>query len=423
MNTVSAIWAQDKSTVTEEQYEAFYKFIANAFDSPRYRLHFRADAPIDLKVREKGGRYLDSDVGIIHILCVLFVHFNNLSIFLILPPPPLPPLLILNMLTSYPPPPLLLFPLQVLFYVPTFHAEKFGMGRTELGVNLYSRKVLIESKPKDLLPDWLRFIKGAVDSEDLPLSLSREKPQDSSLLRRIRDVLTRKLIRFFSDEMKNHPDKYREFYLEYHMFLKEGVCQDYQFMDQLSKLLMFESSAKMEGELVSLDDYISRCGPEQKHVYYLVAPSREAALASPYYETFKKHGKEVLLLYNTIDDFVMANVKTFAGRTLTSAETSAVDLAAEEEEKEEKEGDAAAEGEEGKSKAAMGKKALTDEQAQELCAWLSLTLGEARVREVKVMYTPPPPPPPAPSLTAMLCRPVQYDTTTTYRHALPHCAI
>lgn len=94
-----------------------------------------------------------------------------------------------------------------------------------------------------------RFLKGAVDSEDLPLSLSREKPQNSNLLRRIRDVLTRKFLRFLSDEAKNNPESYREFYLEYHMFLKEGLCQDYAFMEQLSKLLLFESSAVDHGKV------------------------------------------------------------------------------------------------------------------------------------------------------------------------------
>lgn len=181
------------------------------------------------------------------------------------------------------------------------------------GVNLYSRKILIENKPKDLLPDWLRFIRGVVDSEDLPLSLSREKSQDSTLLRRIRDVLTRKLIRYLDEQAKNHPVEYRQFYAEYSVFIKEGVCHDFQFMDQLAKLLLFESSTKDDGVLTSLDDYISRCAPEQKQIYYLIAPTREAALSSPYYEIFQRHGKEVLLLYNSIDDFVMSNVKGFAG--------------------------------------------------------------------------------------------------------------
>lgn len=158
-----------------------------------------------------------------------------------------------------------------------------------------------------------RFVKGVVDSEDLPLSLSREKAQDSSLLRRIRDVITRKMIRFFEEQARDEPQKFREFYMEYNYFLKEGICHDYNFVEQISKLLLFESSAKAEGEMISFDDYISRCPPEQKNIYYIVAPSRSAALNSPYYETFKKHNREVLIMFNTIDDFVMQNVKNYAG--------------------------------------------------------------------------------------------------------------
>jgi len=327
VNTVSAIWTLDKSSVTEGMYDEFYRFLANAYDKPRMRLHFRTDAPIDLKC---------------------------------------------------------------LFYIPALHSEKFGMGRTEPGVNLYSRKVLIESKPQDLLPEWLRFVKGVVDSEDLPLSLSREKPQDSNLLRRIRDVITRKLLRFIADEAKNNPQDYREFYLEYHMFLKEGVCQDYAFMEQLSKLLLFESSKRDSGEVISFDDYISNMKPEQKHIYYLVAPNREAALSSPYYETFKAHDTEVLLLYNTIDDFVMSNVREFGGRTLTSAETSSIDLGGDDADKDDeaKEKEEAEDEEEKKksdssSEKKKNKPALSADQATDFCDWLTLALGD-KVREVRV---------------------------------------
>jgi HSP90 family molecular chaperone len=153
--------------------------------------------------------------------------------------------------------------------------------------------VLIESKPKDLLPDWMRFVKGVVDSEDLPLSLSREKPQDSKLLKRISDVLVRKFIRFLGEQQRNQPEKFAAFYSEFEYFLKEGICHDFQFQDQLAKLLQFESTKDAEGTKVSLDDYVSRSTLEQKSIYYLVAPSRAAALQSPYLETFKKHGAEV----------------------------------------------------------------------------------------------------------------------------------
>lgn len=322
VNTVTALWAEDKSKVTPLQYKEFYRFIANAYDEPKYTLHFRTDAPIDLKV---------------------------------------------------------------LLFVPGFHSEKFGQARMEPGVNLYSRKVLIESKPKDLLPDWLRFVRGVVDSEDLPLSLSREKPQDSNLIRRIREVLTRKLIRHFDDQAKEHPADYKEFYLEYGYFLKEGACHDVKFVDQISKLLLFESSAKADGELISFDDYISRSAPEQKEIFYIVAPSRSAALASPYYETFAKHKQEVLFLYNAVDDFVMGNIRTYGGRPLVSAETSSVDLDARykkdgEEKKDESEGEKEGDKPKKDESTAAG---LSEAQVQDLCAWFKLNLGETRVREVK----------------------------------------
>jgi HSP90 family molecular chaperone len=136
---------------------------------------------------------------------------------------------------------------------------------------------------------------------------------------------------------------------------------DFKFTDQIAKLLRFDSSTKPD-ELVSLDDYVSRCDVEQKEIYYLVAPSRVAALNSPYYETFKKHGKEVLFLYHTIDDFVMNNLKEFGGRKLVSAETSSVDL----EKKTETAEPEVAEG-------------LTDLQGSTLCSWIKLNLGASKV--------------------------------------------
>lgn len=144
-------------------------------------------------------------------------------------------------------------------------------------------------------------------------------------------------------------------------------------MDQISKLLLFESSGLTEGNMTSFDDYISRSSPEEKNIYYIVAPSRSAALKSPYYETFKKHNKEVLFLYNTIDDFVMSNIKTFSGRTLISAETSSVDL---EEIKDEEDSN--------NDNNNDIKKKLTTSESEELCGWLQFVLEEKKVKQVKV---------------------------------------
>lgn len=321
VNTVSAIWTQDKNSVTETQYNDFYKYVANAFDKPKYTLHFKTDAPIDLKA---------------------------------------------------------------LLFFPMLHSEKFGMGRMEPGVNLYSRKIVIENKPKDLLPQWLRFMKGVVDSEDLPLSIAREKAQDTLLLKKINDVLTRKIIRFLGEKQKREPEKYTEWYKEFNMFLKEGICMDQQYQDQLSKLLMFETSVGMEGDLITLDEYASRCPPEQKNIYYLIAPDRRTAFASPYYETFKKHNKEVLFLYNSIDDFVMSNLKSYNGRALKSAEDASIKLDEELSEEEKKEVEESKDKEDGEKSDSSGA-SLSEEDTTKFCDWLKTTLG-TRVREVKVTH-------------------------------------
>lgn len=264
VNTIDAIWARDPKEVDEDDYSAFYKFIANAMDDPLDICHFRADAPLEIKA---------------------------------------------------------------LFFIPSFHSEKYGMGRMEPGVSLYSRKVLIESKSPDILPDWLRFVKGVVDSEDLPLAISREKAQDSALIAKLKRALTRKFISHLTKMRKDDEKTFiNEFYKEYSFFLKEGICQDYEFQAQLAKLLYFESSKTSAHDIISLDDYISKMRPEQKDIYYLVAPTRSAALSSPYMEAFEKAGVEVIFLFSAIDDFVMGNLKSYEGRNFVSVEKGDIDL-------------------------------------------------------------------------------------------------
>uniref|UniRef100_A0A6U3SHU6 Histidine kinase/HSP90-like ATPase domain-containing protein n=3 Tax=Ditylum brightwellii TaxID=49249 RepID=A0A6U3SHU6_9STRA len=317
VNTMEAIWSMDPKDIDDEKYSAFYKYIAHAYDDPLDRLHFRADAPLEIKA---------------------------------------------------------------LFYIPSFHMEKHGMGRMDPGVSLYSRKVLIEAKSPDILPEWLRFIKGAVDSEDLPLSISREKAQDSMIVSKLRKVLTRKIINHLTKMARKDPDKYKgEFYKEYAFFLKEGVCQDFDFQDQLSKLLYFETSKTMNGELNSFDEYVARCKPEQKEIYYLCAPSRDLALNSPYLEAFEKAGREVIFVYTAIDDFTMANLEKYEGRSIVSAEKSNIDLGIDGDEKSDKEGDEKNE----HGKEADDQKKLTGVEAEELCSWFHKTLDQ-KVASCKV---------------------------------------
>lgn len=177
--------------------------------------------------------------------------------------------------------------LKTLFFIGTSHMEKHGYARLEPGVSLYSRKVLIERNSKDILPDWLRFVKGVVDSEDLPLSLSRESMQDTRILAKIKDVLTRRILRYLDEKSRKEPESFEAFFKEFGSFLKEGVCTDFQHKDTIAKLLRYESSSMDAGTTTTLDDYISRLTPEQEEIYYLCAPSRELAQASPYYEAFK----------------------------------------------------------------------------------------------------------------------------------------
>jgi len=213
--------------------------------------------------------------------------------------------------------------LRAVFYVPETHMEKYGMGRQEIGVSLFSRKILIQNKCKGLLPEWLRFVKGIVDSEDVPLNLSREHLQDSALIKRLSGVLTKRFLKFLDKESKDDKEKYGKFYAEFMNFLKEGVCTDYVHKEDISKLLRMESSAAPAGELTSLSEYVSRMPKTQKDIYYLIVPNRKFAEESPYFESFKEAGTEVLFCYDIrLDDFVMSNLAEFDGKKVKTIESS-----------------------------------------------------------------------------------------------------
>eukprot|EP01124_Arcella_intermedia_P028903 TRINITY_DN598_c0_g1_i1.p1 TRINITY_DN598_c0_g1~~TRINITY_DN598_c0_g1_i1.p1 ORF type:complete len:746 (+),score=191.04 TRINITY_DN598_c0_g1_i1:56-2293(+) len=260
INKVGALWTQTPKDVTLEQHKEFYQFISKAYDAPQYTLHFAADMPLSLRA---------------------------------------------------------------LFYVPESHMEKYGMGRQEIGVSLFSRKILIQNKCKGLLPEWLRFVKGVVDSEDVPLNLSREHLQDSALIKRLSGVLTKRFLRFLEKEAKDDAARYAKFYAEFSSFIKEGICTDYVHKEDIAKLLRMESSATSPGELTSLAAYVSRMPKTQKDIYYLISPSRKFAEDSPYFETFKEAGIEVIFLYDTrLDDFVMSNLADFDGRKIKTIESS-----------------------------------------------------------------------------------------------------
>jgi molecular chaperone HtpG len=263
VNTVQALWTKNKSEITDEEYNDFYKYVAHEGDAPQYRLHFSADAPLSIRA---------------------------------------------------------------LLFVPQKSYELLTLTRGENEVNLYCRKVLIQPKAKNLFPEWLRFLKGVVDSEDLPLNISRETMQDSALLRKINDVLTKRVLKWLDEEAKADPAKYDQFFHEHGHCLKEGVANDWQHRDALAKLLRAESSSTDAGKTTSFTDYVSRMPEEQKEIYYLTAPNREAALASPYYEVFREKKYEVLFLYAPQDEIVMEQLREFDKKKLVAAEKADLKL-------------------------------------------------------------------------------------------------
>lgn len=297
INTVQALWLRSKNEIKDEEYTEFYKFQAHAHDEPRLRLHFSADAPLAINA---------------------------------------------------------------LLFVPKDNTEKFGMSRLEASISLYCRKVLIDAKPKDLLPEWLRFMKGVIDSEDLPLNISRETMQDRSLIEKLNKVVTKRFLKFLSEEAEARPDTFNEFFSEFGIFLKEGAAMDHTHKEQLTKLLRFESSLTDKGKTTSLADYVTRMGAEQKEIYYLVGPNRAALETGPYLEGFKARNLEVIFCYEAVDEYVMSNVREFDGKKLTAADHADVKL----------------------SDLPKPEGALSEDDTKKLTAWLKETLG-ARVEEVK----------------------------------------
>lgn len=305
VNTVEPLWTKEKNSVTADQHKEFYRFIAQAWDDPQYTFHFKTDAPISI---------------------------------------------------------------QSLLYVPERHMESLGE-RQEPGVSLYSRKVLIQPKSKGLLPDWLRFVKGVIDSEDIPLNVSRELLQDN-ILSRLRIVMTSRVIKWLDSEAKKDPAKYNDFFLDFGQFIKEGVCTDSMYKKDIAKLLRFESSTTKAGELTSLQDYADRKKDEQKRIYYLLTPKRKYAEESPYTEMFKKNGVELLYLYDTVDEFVVSHIRDFNGIDLVAADSP--EAAADELLQHKREGEGALAGQ------------LSETDAKDLAKWVEETLGGDMVKQVDV---------------------------------------
>ena len=263
INTVEAIWLRPKSEVKPEEYDEFYQFIAHTEQKPLTLMHFNADAPIVLNA---------------------------------------------------------------LLFVPDENPEKFGFGRVDHNVALYCHRVLIDAKPEGLLPDWLRFLHGVVDSEDLPLNISREMLQDSSLIRKINDILTNRFLKHLDKLAKDQPETYADFYSRFSRYLKEGIVTSWQHKDPIAKLLRFESTMTEPGKLTSFDSYVSRMKENQKEIYVLTGESREMLENSPYLESFKANGYEVAFFTDHGDQFVLDAINKFGEAEIKSIDRADVTI-------------------------------------------------------------------------------------------------
>ncbi|XP_010212849.1 PREDICTED: heat shock protein 75 kDa, mitochondrial, partial [Tinamus guttatus] len=308
INTLQALWMLDPKDISEWQHEEFYRFIAQAYDKPRYILHYKTDAPLNIRS---------------------------------------------------------------IFYVPDQKPSVFDISREQAsGIALYSRKILIQTKAADILPKWLRFLRGVVDSEDIPLNLSRELLQESALIRKLRDVLQKRLIKFFIDQCKKDPEKYAKFFEEYGLFMREGIVTvaEQDVKEDIAKLLRYESSSLPAGQLTSLPEYAARMKAGTRNIYYLCVPNRQLAERSPYFEAMKKKDMEVLFCYEQFDELTLLHLREFEKKKLISVETDIVVDHYKEEKFEESRPDA---------------ERLTEKEAEDLMAWMRNALG-SRITGVKV---------------------------------------
>ena len=256
LNVQEAIWARSKGDVTPEQHKEFYNFVTHGTGEPLHTAHLSIDAPVQY---------------------------------------------------------------QALLYVPPNLTNEVLYSPTAHGVALYANKVLIQQDAKDVLPIYLRFLRGVVDSADLPLNVSRETVQNNPLLGKLRTSLAGRLLREFKSLAESDTEKYNTLWHQYGKVLKEGLTGDPTNRERLLELLRFNSSTCQNSEeLISLKDYVGRMQPDQKEILYFTGPSREAIERNPHLEIFKRKGLEVLYLTDPVDDFMMAQMYEHEGKSFAS---------------------------------------------------------------------------------------------------------
>ncbi len=275
VNQASALWARPKSEITEEQYKEFYKHVAHDFDDPLTWVHAKVEGKQEYTQ---------------------------------------------------------------LLYIPSRAPFDLWDRHARHGIKLYVRRVFIMDDAEQLMPLYLRFVRGIVDSNDLPLNISREILQQSKDIESIRNGCARKVLSMLEELATNDKEKYAKFWEAFGNVLKEGVGEDFANKDKIAKLLRFASThSGTQAQEVSLDEYIARMKEGQEKIYYVTAETFNAAKNSPHLEIFKKKGIEVLLLFDRVDEWVVGHLTEYEGKALQSVAKGGLDLGKLEDEAEKKE--------------------------------------------------------------------------------------
>jgi molecular chaperone HtpG len=277
VNSATALWTLNKKDIKEEEYHEFYKHVAHDFEPPLTYLHHKVEGKLEY--------------------------------------------------TS-------------LLFIPSRAPFDLWDRQQRHGVKLYVKRIFIMDDAEQLIPAWLRFIRGIVDSDDLPLNISREILQHNKTIESIRAGCTKKILNLLKDMAEKKPERYQKFWQEFGRVLKEGIIDEPDKREEIAQLFRFASTHDdKEEQTVSLDDYIKRIQDGQKAIYYVTAESFATAKNSPHLEIFRKKGIEVLLLTDPIDEWVTAHLEKYADKPLQSVTKGDLDLGDQHDEKQTSKGD------------------------------------------------------------------------------------
>jgi molecular chaperone HtpG len=268
INSRKAIWKKSPADIAEDEYQAFYRHISHASDNPAKIIHYSAEGVTEFRA---------------------------------------------------------------LLFVPTQAPYDLFMRDGQKGIHLYVRNVFITDDCKELLPPYLRFLRGVVDSSDLPLNVSREMLQDDAIIRRIRKSLTGKVLGALLEMKQKQEKEYRGFFETFGRVLKEGVHMDFENKQKIADLLLFDTTRTEEKLPIDLQSYVDRMPSEQKEIYYVAGDSVANLKASPLLEAFDRRSYEVILMADPIDEWVVMGLPEYGGKKLVAIDRGDIDLGTEEE--------------------------------------------------------------------------------------------